>query len=490
MIRRTAIAAGVAAAFPGFALAQGVARVDFAIGNASAIGTDGRSRPLSKGTEIGVGDTVDTGLGRVQLRFADGAQMALQPDTQFKVEQFVFASKGEGEDNVVMNLLKGGMRTVTGLIGRANRAKYQLKTPSATIGIRGTEFTAEYRDALRAFCAQGLIFLANDGGTLLLSGGQGAFVSSFTSAPTRNDTPPTMPTISQQDMLVLLKLAGVNPQNAQQDFNPVVTLQTALAQLATVTVSPTTPAPAPTPTPTPTPKPTRTASLLAGDFTGNWGARATSSALNARYTGLGQALSMDAAGNLIAFTDAAQGAFGLGTAAATSLGNDGTIAWGTWSNGTTTGAGDYARALAGNDRIHYVVGLPVASMPVSGTASYNMLGSSASCSGAGCTSATVNSSSLSVNFGGSPTVSVAMSLTVNGSTAGTYTRSGTTGTLNSNGSFSVGGTLTGGPAPSGCNSFAGNGFLSGAGAVRAGLQWNGTLVGGTIASGVAAYVKQ
>src|SRR3972149_4249279 len=128
LYRRTAIAAALAASFPGLALGASVARVDFAVGNVTAVGADGKSRPLAKGSQIETGDTVATQQGRAQLRFVDGAYMSLQPNTEFKVEEFNFSGREDGKENDVMNLLRGGMRTITGLIGRAHRQNKTTRT--------------------------------------------------------------------------------------------------------------------------------------------------------------------------------------------------------------------------------------------------------------------------------------------------------------------------------------------------------------------------
>src|SRR5690349_18595475 len=94
--QRTVMATAITACFPGMVYGAGVARVDFAAGSVSAIAPDGRSRALTKGSEIEVGETVSTQAGRAQLRFADGAYMSLQPQTEFKVEEFRYAGKPDG----------------------------------------------------------------------------------------------------------------------------------------------------------------------------------------------------------------------------------------------------------------------------------------------------------------------------------------------------------------------------------------------------------
>lgn len=80
------LAAAVTAAFPFATYGAGAGKVDFAVGNVAATTSDGRSRPLAKGSDINPGETIDTRDGRAQVRFTDGSQVALQPQTQFRIE--------------------------------------------------------------------------------------------------------------------------------------------------------------------------------------------------------------------------------------------------------------------------------------------------------------------------------------------------------------------------------------------------------------------
>ncbi len=136
-LTRTA-AALILLASPLIVQAAGAARIDFAAGNVSAVSPSGTQRPLGKGSEVAAGETIATGdNGRTQLRFADGAQVSLQPKTEFRIDAYDY--KGNGEDKGFFNLLRGGLRTITGLIGRTNKYAYRVTTQVATIGIRGTE---------------------------------------------------------------------------------------------------------------------------------------------------------------------------------------------------------------------------------------------------------------------------------------------------------------------------------------------------------------
>ncbi|MBL8385568.1 MAG: FecR domain-containing protein, partial [Burkholderiales bacterium] len=182
---KSLLAAALSAAFPTVVHAQAVARVDFAAGNVTAQGTDGRARQLTKGAEVRVGETVSTQNGRAQMRFSDGAYVSLQPQTDFKIDNYVFEGRGTPNESAVMSLLKGGMRTITGLIGRTNRDGYRLQTSTATVGIRGTQYSITYDagGSVTMFVADGAIAVSNQSGTTVVPGGRSVTVNNQNSAP-------------------------------------------------------------------------------------------------------------------------------------------------------------------------------------------------------------------------------------------------------------------------------------------------------------------
>jgi hypothetical protein len=195
---------------------------------------DGAMRVLSMKSEVESGDTLVTEKNTyAMVKFIDNSEITLKPSTTFKVENFSYdAGKPDG-DNASFNLVKGGLRSVTGLLGKRNKEKFSMKTPSATIGIRGTTFIAEIieptpQTALAALEAReayllastaaldplaapvqplmlaqapltptpntmlpglylqvldGLVVLSNKGGALQFSPGQFGFTPSFTVPP-------------------------------------------------------------------------------------------------------------------------------------------------------------------------------------------------------------------------------------------------------------------------------------------------------------------
>jgi hypothetical protein len=106
---------------------------------------DGSAKILAVKSEVEEGDTLMTEKNTyAQIKFIDNSEVTLKPGTTFKIESFAFDSGKPDSDSATLNLVKGGLRSVTGLLGKRNKEKFALKTPSATIGIRGTTFIVDY----------------------------------------------------------------------------------------------------------------------------------------------------------------------------------------------------------------------------------------------------------------------------------------------------------------------------------------------------------
>jgi hypothetical protein len=164
----------------------------------TAVGPNGQSRTLGKGAQIEQGDTVNTNGGRAQLRFTDGAYVSLQPQSQFRIDQYRFDGKTDGNEKGFFSLLKGGLRTITGLVGRSNKANYQVSTAVATIGIRGTEYTIQYGQSITGTVGEGEINVCNGAGCLSVTNGESYYVRGQEIKPVltnkRTDLPPPEPT--------------------------------------------------------------------------------------------------------------------------------------------------------------------------------------------------------------------------------------------------------------------------------------------------------
>ena len=145
---------------------------------------DGKTRSAKPGTEIHPGDKLLTGeKGQLNIKFTDDSVVQLHAQTEFRVDQYQFSGGKSDEDKGFFSLIKGGYRTVTGLLGKFNRASYRVTTPMATIGIRGTEYSARLDNGLHVQVDRGEISLANKAGAFSVSEGQRAYVADQKSAP-------------------------------------------------------------------------------------------------------------------------------------------------------------------------------------------------------------------------------------------------------------------------------------------------------------------
>lgn len=129
-------------ASPGaWAQAPAAGRLVSVTGDVGIVGSDGVRRQAERGGDIREGDTIVTGDSALaQARMSDGSLISVRADSQFKLEQFAYKGREDRSASFVVSILKGGFRTITGLIAQVNRGGYRISTPAATIGVRGTHF--------------------------------------------------------------------------------------------------------------------------------------------------------------------------------------------------------------------------------------------------------------------------------------------------------------------------------------------------------------
>ncbi|MBL7002519.1 MAG: FecR domain-containing protein [Gammaproteobacteria bacterium] len=118
-----------------------IGRIALLRGKASSEDDKGKARPLSVGAAIYERDQIQTRMNSYAvIAFNDKSRVTMSPNSAFKIEEHQFKPEAPAENNAFVSFLRGGMRLVTGLIGKLNRPAYKVGTPTATIGIRGTGF--------------------------------------------------------------------------------------------------------------------------------------------------------------------------------------------------------------------------------------------------------------------------------------------------------------------------------------------------------------
>jgi hypothetical protein len=163
----------------------------------------GASRVLAVRSEVMQGDTLITEKDTyARIKFSDNGEVVLRPGTQLTIEAYAYDAVAPANDNIVLSLLKGGLRAVTGLAGQRNHDVVKVNTPTATIGIRGTNFGAIFCQAdcagvptgsgtapaatppgLYVDVSQGAIVLSNPAGSAVFTAGQFGYTPSFSSPP-------------------------------------------------------------------------------------------------------------------------------------------------------------------------------------------------------------------------------------------------------------------------------------------------------------------
>ncbi|HEY0846561.1 MAG TPA: FecR family protein [Noviherbaspirillum sp.] len=218
-LRMKAICVALFAVYPVIAEAGIAGRVQFVAGDVSLRDAAGKASRLQKGQEVNEGDTVLSGPnGSAQLKMIDGAIVAVRPGTEVKVIDYVFNDAEDGKESASLSLVKGGLRAITGVIGRTNKDKVKIATPTATIGIRGTDH--EPVVILPALAGAptiappgtydkvnvGATSLTTDAGTAVIAANQVGFAAS-----------PTQPPVLLPKMPEFYRATPAPTQDAQQE---------------------------------------------------------------------------------------------------------------------------------------------------------------------------------------------------------------------------------------------------------------------------------
>jgi hypothetical protein len=145
----------------------------------------GAPKSVGSGEGIENGQTVTLGDdSRAVIKFQDGQVIALQSKSIFKVNSYKYDQAAPEKGESFFSLLQGGLRAITGLIGSNNKAGWKLASPTATIGIRGTDFMVVVNQGVFLKVDAGAISATNSAGTAVFSAGQTAAVASGTALGT------------------------------------------------------------------------------------------------------------------------------------------------------------------------------------------------------------------------------------------------------------------------------------------------------------------
>jgi len=113
-------------------------QIDLMEGDVRIVDKQNARRAVKVGDKVYEGDSITTGAtGEIHMTMEDQGFIAVRPNTKMRIAQY--RAEGDDDDKGVLSLLVGSMRSITGWIGKYHPKSYAINTPTATIGIRGTD---------------------------------------------------------------------------------------------------------------------------------------------------------------------------------------------------------------------------------------------------------------------------------------------------------------------------------------------------------------
>ena len=157
-------------------------------------------------------DTVNTGNGRVAIEFLDNSNLRLTEHSRVLIDEVIYDPNPD-KSKMVMRFAMGTARFTSGMSGNMNKANIDIQTPTAQIGIRGTDFTTTIDELGRSLIvllpdengvASGEITVTNEGGVVTLNEAfQATMVSTISTPPVKPVTIQNV-TVAQIDNLFIV----------------------------------------------------------------------------------------------------------------------------------------------------------------------------------------------------------------------------------------------------------------------------------------------
>ena len=156
---------------------------------------DRKEVSMSVNTEIELNDEAKTGNGRMLIEFLDKAQLSLKEHSEVLIDE-IYYDPDPSLSKMSMKFTMGTARFASGRLGLVNKANIDIKTPTASIAVRGTDFTTTVDELGRSLIIllpdengdpSGEIVVSNEGGVVTLNEAYAAtMVSSLDSSPTQS----------------------------------------------------------------------------------------------------------------------------------------------------------------------------------------------------------------------------------------------------------------------------------------------------------------
>ena len=181
-----------------------------------------KSLPSSVNTGVEMNDVISTAKAKAQVTFEDNTTVKLTEHSKVVIDDFVYDPK-KGTGKLAINMAMGTARYASGQIAKNNPQQVAIKTPTASIAVRGTDFSTTVDELGRSLiillpscdpkgCVTGAIEVKNEAGVVLLDVPyQATLVTSAT-------IPPTSPTVVKLDQMNINNMLIISkPPEVQED---------------------------------------------------------------------------------------------------------------------------------------------------------------------------------------------------------------------------------------------------------------------------------
>jgi hypothetical protein len=163
-----------------------IGKVTDLAGQAASILHEKTTITAAKGTGISMADTVRTQQGKIGITFEDDTKVQVTENSKLVIDDFVYDPKSKSGGKLAVKIALGTARYASGQIAKSSPQNVAITTPTATVGVRGTDFTAtvdelgastfillpscpaNYKDVEKD-CVTGEISVSSDTGTVILN---------------------------------------------------------------------------------------------------------------------------------------------------------------------------------------------------------------------------------------------------------------------------------------------------------------------------------
>jgi hypothetical protein len=179
------------------------------------------SIPSKVGSGVEMNDTVVTAKAKAKLTFEDNTTVNITEQSKLVIDDFVYDPK-KGSGKLAMKVVLGTARYASGQIAKSNPQAVDIKTPTATVAVRGTDFSMTVDELGRSLimllpscdnkaCVTGAIEVSTDAGSVFMD------TAYQTTLVADRNQPPTKPVIVSIDQANINNLLIITPPKEVTD---------------------------------------------------------------------------------------------------------------------------------------------------------------------------------------------------------------------------------------------------------------------------------